>query len=374
MQNFKATSGHESARVRLTWKPFRGKTEIERLVDGAWAAFVTVDGKAGSTDDARTTYPDPVAYRARQPGSSEWQELVVTAGEFTIFQMPDEHSRNQPTSTRTFDWLLNSFNAFNGKLIVFPGDLITDPSDDSQWNYVMSQLERFRSVGIPLFLTPGNHDWLDGDKTHWNTRLDPDFWYRNVAQKRNFEAMTPDDTFNTAMRWDFGLLNLLFIGMAANVHCSWGAQHEWALSVAKKYSDRLAIVTTHAYLNSDGTLQEPQDTNYLYGDCIWKETVMLAQNIIQVMCGHTHTSTTGWWHLIQTGVNRNRVDALNIDTQEFPNGGDDYVRIYRWKPDLKIIEASTIQVTGPSSYTNVTELPSIQSGNEASFTIPIPPQ
>ena len=59
------------------------------------------------------------------------------------------------------------------------------------------------------------------------------------------------------------------------------------------------------------------------------------------------------------------------DWQEFPNGGDDYERIYRWKPDKKRIEASTIQVTGPNSYVTLVQVPPILPGNEASFTIPI---
>jgi hypothetical protein len=373
-EGFKASLGQGSATVRLTWTRFPGTLVIQRLEHRAWANFRTADGNAGFADDAESTYPDPVAYRVRRLKSSDWQELVVAAGEFTIFQMPDEHSRNQQTSTRTFNWLLKNFTAFNGKLIVFPGDLITEPKDKSQWNYVVHQLERFKNVGIPLFLTPGNHDWSDGCKRHWNTRLKPGFWHPDPAQAATFETMLPNDTFNTAMRWDFGLLKLVFIGMAANLPDhggSWTEQHQWALSVAQKYSDHIAIIVTHAYLNSNGTLQKPQHEHYLYGDQIWAETVMSAPNIMQVMCGHTHTPTMGWWHFVHTGVNGNRVDALNIDTQEFPNGGDDYVRIYRWKPDQKRIEASTIQVTAPNSYVTLAQVPPIRPGNEASFTIPI---
>lgn len=148
----------------LTWTPVTGLVTIQKLVNGTWAALTVIDGQTGQFIDSDTEFPNPVSYQVRL-GAGAWQQRPVSPGEFTIFQLPDVHSRNQATSTQTFDWLLHSFSSMNGKLVVFCGDLISTPSNTSQWDYIIGQLDRLNEADIPLSLAPGNHDCLASRKS-----------------------------------------------------------------------------------------------------------------------------------------------------------------------------------------------------------------
>lgn len=295
-------------------------------------------------------------------------EFPADCDDFSIIQLPDQHSRQSAIGHQTFEWLMNNWGDLRARVLVMPGDFITDPNNQREWDWIMWEMGRLRANGITIIGCPGNHDWYYGDKTAWNRNASLAFW--KWKQPEFVETMTPDDSMNMVFHVDVGGLRLMFLTLACDVAGPWPEQYAWGLQMLQKYSDRLAIVVTHAYLDNDDTLQDPATANYYWGDLIWENAIRKAPNVIQVMCGHTHTSELGWWRLDMNADDGHPVHALNFDTQEWANGGIDYLRVYNWKPRQNLINAQTWHLDTALDAHLTTRTP-VRAGNEAHFSFSI---
>jgi hypothetical protein len=99
----------------------------------------------------------------------------------------------------------------------------------------------------------------------------------------------------------------------------------WASDAVAANPDRNVIVTTHVYLNKDGTTMSP--TDYApgtpnTGDDIWEGLVRKHENIVLVLCGHDSSAQLAY--STQIGDKGNTVTQLLVDGQGVEDSQDGY--------------------------------------------------
>ena len=81
------------------------------------------------------------------------------------------------------------------------------------------------------------------------------------------------------------------------------------------------------------------------GKEIWQNIVNPNSNVVAVICGHIH----GAYHGTVIAEHGNTVENLLFDSQEDPNGGDGWLRLYKFYPQLNKVSAVTYSPTWKSS-------------------------
>lgn len=126
----------------------------------------------------------------------------------------------------------------------------------------------------------GNHDSAENFKKAFP-------W---ADYKEQFLGSYDDSLLNTYRTLTVGDVKYLLIAL------DFGANDDllaWAGQLCEAYPDHNVIITTHAYLNDDGTPLEPTDTfaaeenaDTNNGDVIWEKLVSQYANIVLVVSGH----------------------------------------------------------------------------------------
>ena len=101
---------------------------------------------------------------------------------------------------------------------------------------------------------------------------------------------------------------------------------KWVDHILGAYPDHLAIVSTHSYLNSNGTLRtsEKGDTKYPLGytaDKLWDMALKNHKNLLMVVCGHV--GATKPVYSTNVGTHGNTVHQILVDPQ-FYDVKEDY--------------------------------------------------
>lgn len=95
---------------------------------------------------------------------------------------------------------------------------------------------------------------------------------------------------------------------------------KWVDQILGEYSDHLAIVTTHSYLNSEGALRSSDqgDTKYPLGyaaEQLWDMALKNHENLLMVVCGHV--GSTSPVYSTNVGVHGNKVHQFLVNPQGY---------------------------------------------------------
>ena len=93
-------------------------------------------------------------------------------------------------------------------------------------------------------------------------------------------------------------------------------------------------MVTHGYIDSNGNYT---DSSSVSGKEIWQNIVNPNSNVVAVICGHIH----GAYHGAVTASHGNTVENLLFDSQSDPHGGDGWLRLYKFYPQLNRVSAVT---------------------------------
>ena len=99
------------------------------------------------------------------------------------------------------------------------------------------------------------------------------------------------------------------------------------------YSNYKAIVVTHGYIDTNGNYT---DSSNVSGVEIWNNIVNPNSNVVAVICGHVW----GECHASITAEHGNTVENLLFDSQNDPNGGDGWLRLYKFYPQLNEVSVT----------------------------------
>lgn len=301
-----------------------GEANRDSLVKAGWvadksAAFYAAPGKTTQPIVPPVTKPvPPVTNGSKSPtGGAATDSKTETT--FSIGVIPDTQREVWTDSDTRFknrsEWLVANAQSLNMKFVTHVGDVV-DWGDVTPAQYTRAQAALAPLKGkIPYALTIGNHDTAavckggsacpgkDASITVRDTsgfnKAFPLSSFTSV--KGQYEAGKVDNTYSTftagGQKWM--MLNLEL----------WPRQGaiDWAKKVVAANPDHNVIVSTHAYLNADGSIG---GSNGGYGSTspkhLYDSLIKVYPNIKMVLSGHTGSQASR----VDTGVNGNKILSL----------------------------------------------------------------
>ena len=232
--------------------------------------------------------------------------------------------------TGIYDWILENKTAKNIQYVFNMGD-ITDGNLPAEWSVAQTQNARMDGV-VPYSVLRGNHDLVG-----YNNQGDTDYFSQymgTTAYKAQFEGFYNDaDISNSWRTLTIGETNYLLLTLDYGVLSHYGVKtptdaHKteadailaWAGEVITSHPNHKVILTTHAYMNNDGTTLDvndasnPSELHGTYdGDYLWDNFVSQYENIVLVMSGHIDSEKVVVRQ--DTGVHGNTVTSMLINFQ-----------------------------------------------------------
>ena len=274
---------------------------------------------------------------------------AATSEYITIAVLPDTqyYSEKYPAIfTQQTQWIAEWAKAQHIVFVSQVGDLVEDFNVDTEWQNAQNAMAVIQIAGIPYSVVPGNHDlnFDAGDTTEFDKYFPyTDFtaypWYgsgqyppEKGAPAADFPAGSNASNYETfsAMGQNFLILNLACtpkVLVNSNLYV-------WANSVLKYYNKDKAIIVTHGYIDTVGNYT---DSSSVSGVEIWNNIVNPNSNVVAVICGHIH----GAYNAPVVAEHGNTVENLLFDSQSDPNGGDGWIRLYKFYPLQNIVSATT---------------------------------
>lgn len=207
----------------------------------------------------------------------------VTDYAYSMVFVPDTQIllRNDPDNFhKIYDWILDNKEAKNIQYVLGLGD-ITDYDANDEWRLAYDQITRMDGV-VPYSLIIGNHDSTERFNRTFNKE----------PYISSYEGSYDDKIENTWRTLMIGSIPYLILTLDFLPD---DEILEWANGVVEAHPNHNVIVTTHAFLHSDGTpMSEGEgwhttvDSRVRTNDAddIWEKFVRKHENIVLVVGGH----------------------------------------------------------------------------------------
>lgn len=265
---------------------------------------VLVTGEDPFADDlpneVRNAFEDPDDYDFSIAHVTDTQYLSEGAVEQETEQERDLWRR---AYTDTTQWIADNaaerkiaFTAHTGDIIENWHNIGSDePNARKEFEVASAAQKILEDAGMVNTVLPGNHDNLYGVDTGpdalYNDYFGPD---RYAAQESTapwqqagavHEPWKPGDNSNNYVLFSRGGMDFVVVSLGFGVDAE---ESDWADGVLKQYSDRNAIVLTHAYLtpsvNPDG-----RGSGFSYdGRQVLDRVIKKNPNVALVLSGHEH--------------------------------------------------------------------------------------
>ena len=253
---------------------------------------------------------------------------------FTIIGLPDtQHYTSFQIGglPAMFDaqtqWIIDNQAARNIVFVSHFGDITDDGDSNTQeWDYANNSMSKLESIllpeGIPYGVLPGNHDQIGGT-VNYNSY----FGVSRFSGKSFYGGHYGSTNNNNFELFSAGGMDFIIINLEYNVSAD---ARTWADNILKTYSDRRAIVVSHSILNvgTPATFTAPGQAIY--------DDLKDNPNLFLMLCGHNH----GEGYRTDT-YNGNTVYSLIADYQDYPGGGNGFLRIMEFIPDSNEISIKT---------------------------------
>ncbi len=301
--------------------------------DDLLAAYV-LDGTKRTQYDDLSTNKNHVSWG----GFTYDEELSLPSDyDYSMFVVGDIQTLSKravnglPALNNLYTWMNNNYASKKAAAIIGVGD-VTDSNKDDEWKKAMAA---FGKLGEGIIHMPilGNHDTAKGE----NVTL-----YKNYL---TLEDVAYTEAHSNDVRAYYNLFEaggnkFLFLGL------TYGPTEEeltWAEGVIKDHPQYNVIISTHAYLNADGTLLADNGAPE-----IRERLVLPHSNVVLVLCGHMHDTNVRLFTEEHT-AGGTTVQALFTNQQDFSNrmpygvvtqlyftNGGRTVNVANYIPDLDI--------------------------------------
>lgn len=297
--------------------------------------------------------PLDVTFHAAARGSTDPED---TGSPFTFVTIPDTQGY---TITSTYigvlndqlQWIVDNRSNLNIAFATGLGDIVDNQISPKQWNRATTSMAILDEGGIPHAVLPGNHDFdtATGDFAGYNAHF-PVSRYRNAgwnSATARYGGYYGQDEFgpDAADRQNMNSYSLFhaggmdFILIALELNAPDGVL-AWANRVLQAHPNDRAIIATHSYLFTTGNLSNElkrTDIQANTGAQIFQKLVYPNCNVFLVVNGHF----PGEANRVNQNACGKPVYAALTDFQARGNGGDGWLRYYRFDPAQDTITAVT---------------------------------
>jgi hypothetical protein len=192
--------------------------------------------------------------------------------------------------------------------------------------------------GIPFGIAVGNHDmtpWDDDNNTSTTNYYNQYFGISHFSGRNYYGGHYQSNNDNHYDLFAAGDLKFIVIYIKYAAYINNQSVLNWADSLLSAYGDRYGIIVSHRLLKGDATF-------YPDGQAIF-DAVKNKHNVFLMLCGHV-TDEANKTDINGSGNGRN-IYTLLSDYQNFPNGGNGYLRIMRFSPTADKINVYTYSPT-----------------------------
>lgn len=271
---------------------------------------------------------------------------------------------------KMYDWIVD--NAHDRKIacVMGLGD-VTDantgknPSDPdhifngntartNEYLYAKENINKLADAGIPYTLVRGNHD-KPSDASSTEYTFDAYFPYAEYASLYpdgtvgRYDGKYEDGTtYNVYIKFEVAgekyLILTLDCGVASHTEKADDIL-EWANKVVSSNPEYKVVLTTHIYLQSDGSRSADATKQYEYygvygGSTVWERLVRRHRNIVLVLSGHVSYQDIVWSR--EKGDCGNTVTQFMINPQvvDLPekHGGTGLVALFGFRRDGRTVD------------------------------------
>jgi predicted phosphodiesterase len=262
---------------------------------------------------------------------------------FSIAIIPDTQilSRSHPEIfAQLSQWIISSAQELNLQMVLHLGDVVHNgAADEQQFLHAQAALQPILDAGIPLLITPGNHDYdnmLADDRAL--TMFNRYFGVHNYENKAWFgEVFEPGQVENCYATVTVNDQKLLFLSL------EFGPRDEvlsWADTIMEQHADHDVIVITHTYMyvegerTKDGNKHNPKvypgANGANDGEDMWQKSLKRHPNLIAVFSGHHIPQNISY--SVDAGDHGNPVFQSFQNWQSAESGGGGRIRIMTFNP------------------------------------------
>ena len=279
----------------------------------------------------------------------------TTAGDdFMLVVIPDSQNEAQyypAVMYSQFQWIANNKTSQNIVFATSVGDIVNTSSSTTQYGVADTAYDYLDAATVSYSVSPGNHDLGGLFNTYFGiSRFTGKSWYGGYYGSDNYNNYS----LFSASGNNFILINLQYSPATA--------QLDWADALLKANPTRRGIVVQHNILNTDNSWNSQTSYNALKDN----------PNLFLMLCGHMHTSTDGAAYRAELGDDGHTIHIMMADYQDYPNGGNGYLRLLRFSPADDKIYATTYSPTAGSitSYPDQMEMVyDLTNGSAAAYTL-----
>lgn len=271
--------------------------------------------------------------------------LAFLAADFTLLLLPDtqKYTESHPaTFLAQTEWIKNNAAKEKIAFVIHLGD-ITENDTQPEWELSSRAMATLEGV-VPYSVLPGNHDGYSKTRNaalyhqHFPpSRFEKYPWYGGHSGATNE---------NNYCHFRAANQNYLVVSLRFGPD---DADLAWAANIIRQHPRHKVIVATHAYMYNDNTRLGPGDDysphkksdQWNDGEQIWDKLIRHHKNIFLVVSGHVY----GAGRLTSQGDHGNTVHQILADYQQYPNGGDGWLRLLRFDTKKNTIAVETYSPT-----------------------------
>jgi hypothetical protein len=274
----------------------------------------------------------------------------VDLSPFTVVVLPDTQNYSEfvpATFKAQAQWIINNRSTRNIKFVLGLGDIVNNGSSTTQFQNADAAVRLLDQAGMPYVLPLGNHDYRNADPRTRDANLFNQYFgpqrYANYDWYKGHHPDMGNENFYTV--FNVGGKDYLVLALEFSPR---DTALDWASSVLSANPEKDVIIVTHSFILPDemhaGTCEGTRAFGMTAGNdgqVVWENFVRKHKNIIMVLNGHF----TGFGRRADLGDNGNLVNQILSDYQDWPNGGDGYLRIMTFRPAENRVEVETFSPT-----------------------------
>jgi hypothetical protein len=280
---------------------------------------------------------------ANRAGCEDAKPLPWVHGSTTLAVLPDteRYSDDYPHLFEAqTNWVLQLQKKRSIAYVIHLGD-VTQHNVPAEWELAKRCFGMLNGL-VPYALTPGNHDYSGSSRS---TLISEYFSVGAMQKWPTFGGVFQEGKLENSYHL-FRINGRDWIALVLE----FGPRDEvvkWANKVLGQYSNRLAILVTHAYLFRGNTrydhLRGQQRASPHGwgndGEALRQKLVRRHPNMMIVLSGHV--STGGLGYLASEGGYGNTMHQIMVDYEKEKHGGMAYMRLMEFLPDGEIVQVKS---------------------------------
>lgn len=281
--------------------------------------FCFLFGCASGSSPAPFLPDAPILEQNTETFAETSPEIDINLTPYTFVWMSDtqHYSQRKPQIYMSMtNWIVDNADEMNIRYVFHTGDVVHRREEKEQWINADAAMQVLDGV-IPYSILAGNHD------VGW--RGEEYGTYLQYFGKDRFK-----DSENTRVYYMDGRATAEFLTVgktkylliALGYHLKTPSLYQWANELLANNRDCIAILSTHEYLQEDGSRSD-------IGEILFQNVVKCNPNVRMVLCGHNHTALRTQTSVDDDGdgqPDRNVIEML-VDYQTQDNGGNGFMRL-----------------------------------------------